>query len=131
MPSFFYQRNMIGPTVPAPERAQNIKYQDAEIHALVAYLFSKSSHRVWQGPGGGDAARGKQIVNTVGGMGCHVDTEQVKDAKTGAMRTAIREDFPLERNYGFNLTGVGTKTHPGWIYNWVRNPKNYYAEAPM
>jgi hypothetical protein len=35
MPSFFYQRNMIGPTVPAAERAQNIKYQDAEIHAIV------------------------------------------------------------------------------------------------
>ncbi|MGZ7041765.1 MAG: c-type cytochrome, partial [Thermoanaerobaculia bacterium] len=131
MPSFFYQRNMIGPAVPAPERAQNIKYQDAEIHALVAYLFSKSTHRVWQAPGGGDAARGKQIVNSVGCMGCHVDTEEVKDAKTGALRVAMREDFPLERNYGFNLTGVGTKTHPGWIYNWIKNPKNYYPDAPM
>ena len=73
-----------------------------EIHALVAYLFSKSSHRVWQAPGGGDAARGKQIVNNVGCLGCHVDTEQVKDVKTGAMRVATREDFPLERNYGLS-----------------------------
>jgi len=130
MPSFFYQRNMIGPTVPASERAQNIKFQDAEIHALVAYLFEKSTHRQWTGPAGGDAARGKQTVDSVGCMACHVATETVTE-KDGKTRLAKREDFPLERNYGFNLTGVGTKTHPGWIYNWVRNPKAYYAEAPM
>src|SRR5437868_14510330 len=132
MPSFFYQRNMIDPAVvPAAERAQNIKFQDAEIHSIVSYLFDKSTHRVWQQPGAGDAGRGKQIVNTVGCMGCHVDTEQIKDEKTGKIRLAKREDFPLERNYGFNLTGVGTKTNPAWIYNWIRNPKAYYAEAPM
>jgi len=131
MPSFFYQRNMIGPHVPAAERAQNIKYQDAEIHAIVAFLFAKSSHRVWQGPNTGDVAHGKTLVDSIGCMGCHVDTEQVKDEKTGAMRLAKRTDFPIERNYGFNLTGVGTKTHAGWIYNWIKNPKNYYDTAPM
>jgi len=131
MPSFFYQRNMVGPAVPVAERYQNIKYQDAEIHAIVSYLFDKSTHRAWTGGEGGDAGRGKQLVENVGCMGCHIATEQVKDAKSGAMRVAHRDDFPIERNYGFNLTGVGTKTHPGWIYNWVKNPKNYYAEAPM
>ncbi len=131
MPSFFYQRNMVGPAVPAAERAQNIKYQDAEIRAIVEYLFSKSKHRVWPAPGPGDAARGKQLVNTIGCLGCRVDTETVKGATTGEMRLARRTDFPLERNYGFNLTGVGTKTNAAWIYNWVRNPKAYYPEAPM
>src|ERR1043165_7667805 len=47
------------------------------------------------------------------------------------MRLARRDDFPLERNYGFNLTGVGTKTHAAWIYNWIKNPKAYYPDAPM
>jgi cytochrome c2 len=133
MPSFFYQRNMIDPhVVPAAERAQNMKFQDAEVNAIVTYLFAKSTHRVWQAPtAGGDAARGKQLVETVGCMGCHVNTETVKDEKTGTMRLAKRDDFPLERNYGFNLTGVGTKTHPGWVFNWVKNPKAYYADAPM
>ena len=133
MPSFFYQRNMIDPAVvPASERAQNIKYQDAEIHSIVSYLFSKSTHRVWAPPNiAGDAGRGKQIVESVGCMACHIESEQVKDEKTGQMRLAKREDYPLERNFGFNFTGVGTKTHPGWIYNWIKNPKNYYADAPM
>jgi mono/diheme cytochrome c family protein len=131
MPSFFYQRNMVGPYVPAAEKAQNIKYQDAEIHSIVSFLFAKSTNRSWGGAPAGDSARGKAIVDNVGCLGCHVDTETVKDAKSGAMRVARRDDFPLERNYGFNLTGVGTKTHPGWIFNWVKNPKNYYPDAPM
>jgi mono/diheme cytochrome c family protein/cbb3-type cytochrome oxidase cytochrome c subunit len=132
MPSFFYQRNMIDPNVvPPQERAHNIKLQDAEIHAIVSFLFDKSTHRPWSQPGAGDAARGKQLVGSVGCMGCHIDTEQFKDEKSGQIRLAKREDFPLERNYGFNLTGVGTKANPAWIYNWVKNPKGYYADAPM
>jgi mono/diheme cytochrome c family protein len=132
MPSFFYQRNMIGPFVPVADRQQNIRNQNAEIHAIVSYLFAKSTHRAWQAPAAaGDAARGKTLVESVGCLGCHVNSEQIKDETTGQIRLAKRDDFPLERNYGFNLTGVGTKTHAAWVYNWVKNPKAYYAEAPM
>jgi len=130
MPSFFYQRNMVGPMVPAADRAQNVKYQDAEIHAIVTYLFSKSTHRQWAAPNTGDAARGKEIVANVGCLACHLTQETITDDK-GVTRVARRDDFPVERSFGFNLTGVGTKTHAGWIYNWIRNPKNYYASAPM
>ncbi|HVE69738.1 MAG TPA: c-type cytochrome, partial [Thermoanaerobaculia bacterium] len=51
--------------------------------------------------------------------------------KSGAVRVAKRDDFPLERHFGFNLTGVGTKTNPAWVYNWVKNPKAYDPFAPM
>ena len=130
MPSFFYQRNMVGPAVPEAERAQNIKYQDAEIHSIVTYLFDKSTRRAWQGGTGGDVARGKEVVSNVGCLACHIDTDSFTD-KDGKVRPARRDDFPLERNFGFNLTGTGTKTHAGWIYNWVKNPKNYDKLAPM
>jgi cytochrome c2 len=130
MPSFFYQRNMVGPAVPANERAQNVKYQDAEIHSIVAYLFSKSSHRVWPAGPAGDMARGKELVESIGCLGCHIAQDTVKDDK-GVVRVAQRDDFPLERHFGFNLTGVGTKTNPNWIYNWVKNPKAYDIHAPM
>ncbi|HUP59789.1 MAG TPA: c-type cytochrome [Thermoanaerobaculia bacterium] len=132
MPSFFYQRNMTGPAVPEAERAQNVRYQDAEVHSIVAYLFDKSTHRNWSAPAsGGDAARGKQLVDTIGCMGCHIAQDTIKDAKTGAVRVAKRDDFPLERHFGFNLTGVGSKTNPNWIFNWVKNPKAYDPFAPM
>jgi cbb3-type cytochrome oxidase cytochrome c subunit/cytochrome c peroxidase len=132
MPSFFYQRNMVGPFVPATEREQNTKFQNAEIHAIVTFLFANSTHRTWQPPVlPGDPKRGEQVVGAVGCLGCHVPTEWIKDATSGQMRLAKREDFPIERNYGFNFTGVGTKTNPAWIYNWIRNPKAYYPDAPM
>lgn len=131
MPAFFYQRNMIGPTVPDHERAQNIKYQDAEIHSIVSYLFSKSTRRAWSPPAGsGDAARGRELVNSIGCMGCHIAQDTVKDDK-GVVRVARRDDFPLERHFGFNLSGVGTKTNPNWVFNWVKNPKGYDKNAPM
>ncbi len=130
MPAFFYQRNMVGPAVPDDERAQNIKYQDAEIHAIVTYLFSHSTQRRWNGPNTGDAARGKQIVESVGCLACHLDSEYVTDAN-GNRRVAHRDDFPMERNFGFNLANVGTKTYAGWIFNWVKNPHNYDPNAPM
>jgi cytochrome c2 len=130
MPSFFFQRNMVGPAVPPNERAQNVKYQDAEIHSIVAFLFSKSSHRVWPAGPSGDAGRGKELVESIGCLGCHIAQDTVKDDK-GVVRVAQRDDFPLERHFGFNLTGVGTKTNPNWIYNWVKNPKAYDIHAPM
>src|SRR5437867_3260326 len=71
------------------------------------------------------------MVESVGCMACHIESETIKDPQSGQMRLARRDDYPLERNYGFNFTGVGTKTHAGWIYNWIKNPKNYYADAPM
>ncbi|HYO76510.1 MAG TPA: c-type cytochrome [Thermoanaerobaculia bacterium] len=131
MPSFFFQRNMVGPTVPAHERAHNVKLQDAEIHSIVSYLFAKSTRRQWAPGPAGDAGRGHQLVNSIGCMGCHIAQDGIKDEKSGAVRVARRDDFPLERHYGFNLVGMGTKTNANWIFNWVKNPKNYYASAPM
>ncbi|HEX8173139.1 MAG TPA: c-type cytochrome [Thermoanaerobaculia bacterium] len=132
MPSFFFQRNMVGPAVPAREREQNVRYQNAEIHSIVTFLFSRSTRRQWTAPAAaGDPQRGAQLVGSIGCLACHVAQDTVKDEKTGAVRVARRDDFPLERNYGFNLTGVGTKTHANWVFNWIKNPKAYYATAPM
>lgn len=131
MPSFFYQRNMVGPTVPAHERVQNIKFQDAEIHSIVSYLFAKSTRRAWTPGGAGDPNRGRELVNSIGCMGCHIAQDAIKDEKTGVIRAVKRDDFPLERHFGFNLIGTGTKSNPGWVYNWIKNPKAYDKFAPM
>jgi mono/diheme cytochrome c family protein len=130
MPSFFYQRNMVGPAVPAVEARRNVEFNDAEIHAIVTYLFANSTRRQWAGPSAGNAASGKTIVENVGCLGCHVNTDTFTE-QDGKTRLARRDDFPLERHFGFNLTGTGTKTNPGWTYNWVKNPRNYDRFAPM
>lgn len=130
MPATFYQRNMIGPQLSSAERDQNMRKQDAEIYAIVGYLWNKSSRRVWVGGAGGDATRGKQLVNSVGCMGCHIAQDSVRDEK-GAVRVARRDDFPIERLVGFNLSGTGTKTNPAWVFNWLKDPRHYYEDAPM
>jgi cytochrome c2 len=132
MPSFFYQRNMVGPAVDKDEAATNRRMQNTEIHALTAFLFARSSRRDWTPPAAaGDAARGERLVATVGCLGCHVTDETVKDPETGATRVARRDDVPIERIFGFNLTGTATKTNPGWLFHWLKDPRNYYPDAPM
>ncbi|HUF16854.1 MAG TPA: c-type cytochrome [Thermoanaerobaculia bacterium] len=130
MPASFYQRNIVGPTVNPSERARNIRNQNVEIHAIVSYLFNASSRRQWQAGPQGDAGRGMQLVNNVGCMGCHIVQDAIKDEE-GNIRVARRDDFPLERLIGFNLVGMGTKTNPEWLFNWLKDPRHYYAEAPM
>lgn len=131
MPSFFYQRNMVGPAVDKAEAIGNRAKQNAEIQALTAFLFEKSSRRNWTPGPTGDPARGLELVNSVGCLGCHVTEETVTDEKTKKVRLAKREDFPLERNFGFNLVGTGTKTNPSWLFHWLKDPRNYYKDAPM
>jgi len=130
MPSFFYQRNMVGPAVPPVEREENRKKQNVEINAIVSYLFANSTRRPWTAGGTGDPARGHKLVQSVGCLGCHL-AQETFTGEDGQVRKARRDDFPLERNYGFNLTGTGTKSHPAWLFNWLKNPRNYYHEAPM
>jgi mono/diheme cytochrome c family protein len=130
MPAPFYQRNMVGPHVPVAERRDNMRNQNAEIHAIAAYLFSRSSQRQWQPGPAGDARRGAELVSSVGCLGCHIAQDAVKE-QDGTVRLARRDDFPIERLFGFNLVGTGTKTNAAWLYNWLKDPRHYYPDAPM
>jgi cytochrome c2 len=115
MPHFFYQKNT---TTPA-----NLKRQQTEIAAIVNYLWEKSEKPVYPpAPGGGDAARGKQVFESVGCAGCHiVDANATRD-----------QYFPtINRLHGPNLIRTGSKVDKGWLYAWVRNPKQYFPDTNM
>jgi mono/diheme cytochrome c family protein len=114
MPHFFYQENTKTP--------QNMKRQQTEIAALVAYIWEKSERPVYPPAPAGDAARGKQVFESVGCAGCHII-----DAK------AKRDDFfpTINRLHGPNLIWTGSKVDKGWLYAWVRNPKQYFPDTNM
>jgi len=114
MPHFFYQENT---TTPA-----NLKRQQTEIAAVVNYLWEKSEKPVYPPAPAGDATRGKQVFESVGCAGCHII-----DAK------AKRDDyFPtINRLHGPNLIYTGSKVDKGWLYAWVRNPKQYFPDTNM
>ncbi len=115
MPSFFGQSNNDTP--------ESIERSQQEIHSIVSYLWDSSSgYDMLPLPGQGDAARGEELVASIGCMGCH----QLPDGQDSA---ANRDD--LRRQFGPNFAGMGSKTTERWIYNWLRDPKSYHTETRM
>jgi cytochrome c2 len=104
--------------------ARNQKLREQEVSAIVAYLWSTSA----KGPllvsaaPGGDAAKGKELFESVGCKGCHV-------VEKGS--AARRSEGSPERDYAPNLWNVADKAKPEWIYSWVKNPKAMWPETKM
>jgi cbb3-type cytochrome oxidase cytochrome c subunit/predicted nucleic acid-binding Zn-ribbon protein len=116
MPHFFHQENTKLPV--------NRKRQEVEMAAIVSFLWAKSEKPVYDNAAvpAGDPARGKALFETVGCAGCHIN-----DAK------AKRDDFfpVINRLHGPNLVRTGSKVSRGWLYNWLKNPKQYYPDTNM
>jgi cytochrome c2 len=114
MPHFFGLSNNSGP--------EDVARTDVEIHAMLEYLYRRSQpFSPLRGPARGDARRGREIVETVGCVGCH----QVEGAPPPA------PDSWGRRSFGPELTGLGSKTSYAWLYSWVKNPKHYWAQTRM
>lgn len=114
MPKFWYTSNNSGP--------EWEKRNEAEINAITEFLWSKSKPKTLpQGRGGGDPARGKQIVETVGCFGCH----SVGPIEETPNRTQTR------RRHGYNLASQGSKVSASWLYNWVKDPRQVWSESKM
>lgn len=114
MPHFFFQENIQGDV--------NKERQKAEIRAAVAYLWNKSEKPTYPDAPPGDPASGRHLFETVGCTGCHLQDANAK-----------RDDFfpQINRLHGPNLIRTGSKVSPGWLYAWVKNPKQYFPDTNM
>ena len=116
MPHFFNQENTTSEV--------NKKRQQVEIVSLVSYLWAKSEKPVYDDAvvPAGDPARGKALFESVGCGGCHL-----LDGK------AKRDDYypVINRLHGPNLVNTGSKVSRGWVYAWVKNPKQYFPDTNM
>ncbi|MFL5439748.1 MAG: c-type cytochrome [Myxococcales bacterium] len=104
--------------------AEQRKLREKEVSEIVAYLWTQSDKGkllVDTAPKG-DAAKGKEIFDSVGCRGCHV-------YEKGS--TARRSEGSAERDYAPNLWNVADKARPEWIYSWVKNPKAMWPETKM
>lgn len=98
------------------------KRQEAEIHAMVTYLWEHSGGPAWKAPPTGDPEVGRALFGRVGCSACHVlDPE------------AIRADFAprFERLQGPNLARTGNKMDAAWLFTWLRDPKAHRPDSPM
>ncbi len=87
---------------------------DAAIQAIAAYLLANSTPvDLAKPPIEGDPKEGEKIFKDRGCLGCH------SVEKLGVSTFAA------------NLSGIGSKTTPEWIYSWIKNPKHYNAKTRM
>jgi cbb3-type cytochrome oxidase cytochrome c subunit len=108
--------------------------EDAEVIGIVAYLTEKAEKISYPPlPGRGDPGRGERLVKTVGCMGCHaIERDEVKaDALQARNRGEAPDPVAWERRFGPDLSRVGSKARPEWIYQWIRNPKASFPETRM
>ncbi len=106
-------------------RMPNFRLSDDQAEAVTAYLMdisSKNEFGYMKGAyAGGDAKRGKQLVEAVGCQACHVLGENTK----------VRELRGTSYDIAPELTRVGSKVNPDWIYDWIRNPRHYNPTTKM
>jgi len=95
-------------TFNADTKMPRFRLSDAEVHAISAFVWQSA----WDDPVGatskpGDAARGKELFESRGCLGCHSIGE-------GANRTG--------GEFAANLTHIGQKTNYNYIVRWVHDP---------
>ncbi len=128
MPNFFYLENFVNVSGPkTPTAAQAKMDEDGRIenntmiNAIVSYIYDKSRPAdVPAVAGKGDATRGAKLLAERGCFGCHV-----------ADPTAQRDLVGTYRQFGPNLSGVGSKASRDWIYHWILNPKEWNPDTKM
>ncbi len=113
MPRFFHLTNTNTP--------EDRERSEVEIASIVSYLFARSEPfepSATRAPAG-DAVRGRRLVAEKGCMGCHRIGENPTTRGT------------FGRDFGPALDRVGDKVTAEWLFDWVRNPKRYFAETNM
>jgi cbb3-type cytochrome oxidase cytochrome c subunit len=108
--------------------------EDAEITGIVAYLAEKAEKRSYPPlPGRGDAERGRKLVKSIGCMGCHAIERDDVPAETLQARNDGHAADPIawERRFGPDLSRIGSKAKPEWIYQWILNPRQYNPDTRM
>ncbi len=126
MPHFYGLSNNRGPG--------DAEREDAEILGIVAYLEAKAEPFPTPPlPGRGSRDRGKTLVMSVGCMGCHaVERDEIEqDVLLARNRGEAADPIAFERRFGPDLSRIGSKARPEWIYQWVRDPHAYNPDTRM
>jgi len=108
-------------------RMPNFYLTPQEAEAITAYLvrIGQDSARNWdykfKYPGGGNPTRGKELVENIGCLGCHAIGEN----------KIVRETRGLSYDVAPELTKIGSKVNPQWLYDWLKNPRHYLPNTKM
>ena len=113
-------------------RMPNFELKTDDAMAIAAYIWSQSKEESdkWAQTNllpasfrNGDAnaaAKGKQLVETIGCKGCHGFAE-------GEFSTPLGKEKDLIPN----LKDIAAKTSAQWLYHWIKNPRGYDPDTTM
>jgi len=106
-------------------RMPNFRFTNTQAEAAAAYLWSvakQSEYHPQKGiSAGGNAERGKELVNTIGCKGCHVIGDDVR----------MRQARGFSYDVAPELSRAGSKLDPDWMYEWIKNPRQYRPATRM
>lgn len=108
-------------------RMPNFKFSDEEAEAVTAYLVSignKSGYSPLAPRGayrGGSIQRGRELFQSVGCQACHVAGQD----------TRVRDERGTSYDIAPELTRVGSKVNPDWLFDWIRNPRHFNPTTRM
>ncbi len=129
-------------------------WADAEIHAMVEWIFDESNGRARTHPAidlsKGDPKRGEQYVVADGQasenrakacIACHDIEIDAADLKIDAAAVGSSFDKASGRPTGWkermsrrqapNLGGIASKVTPEWLVAWLKNPRGYWHDTSM
>ncbi len=117
-------------------RMPYFSFTDQEALDIATYVWRQGPRKTeaTQVPGLGDAAqiaKGKDLFEGVGCLGCHVRNE--KDVDAGPPLEGVDGRTLVYRNRDFApaLQNIGAKVQPDWLFRWLKNPKAYWHDTKM
>jgi len=106
-------------------RMPNFKFGNDTAEAITAFLLNISKENSFTTQSGaylgGNSEHGKLVVDAVGCKACHVVEN---DERVRQLRGTSYDIAP-------ELTRVGSKVNPDWLFDWVRNPKHFSPDTRM
>jgi cbb3-type cytochrome oxidase cytochrome c subunit len=112
----------------------NFILPDSEAVAITAFLYRLAESSDWSPMDGkrprGRAERGGRFMAEFGCYGCHPTEGMYKDGDPALDLIAESRDQG-RWIHGPDLTRVGSKLDPVWLYSWLKDPRHYWPESRM
>ncbi|MBS1984138.1 MAG: c-type cytochrome [Bdellovibrionales bacterium] len=103
-----------------------------EVDAISHFLFAKSQKYEplkLASNMTGDVARGKEMVGSVGCLGCHAVADFPRNNPTDPNVLGYKD--PRVPMFGPELNQMGSKVSREWLVSWLANPKHYWEGTAM
>ena len=125
MPRFFGLENRLNadgsPLALNLAGGAHVPRDPVEVEAIATYLFtvSKLREKPAPKPEDGNSENGAKLFAILGCLGCHSTHDAAGENK-----------FEFNQ-HGPDLSRIGDKVTPGWLFTWIKNPRHYWPETKM